>query len=329
VAAKFVLRKDPTGKYRFALIAPNGHVIAASLTYESRPGALNGIRSVKRNAPNAEIEEQTGSMQMHEVVPVDDDGKTRGRLPRLLDRGRIALISLISILVGAYIPALTNYSLPGAVQKIRGDPPVVATVGYDSDVYPDGFEMALPGPLDDAGQAPNTMTCAGVHGWLASRDAVDIDNTFLKLLVTGARDQGVSITSMHARIKKRESSPVHGTYVDCPSGGEVTSARVMFDLDSSDPRALLDKDNEQSPSQPYFKGNSVRLEKNTALLFEVRATTQKCYCSWTIVLTVLADKKEQEVEVLNHSEPFKTTARAPTYGARYDWMGGFVPITAP
>jgi hypothetical protein len=114
-----------------------------------------------------------------------------------------------------------------------------------------------------------------------------------------------------------------------PSGGEKKSARVMFDLDSSDPRALLDKGNDHSPSQPYFEGKHVPLDKNKAFVFEVRAVTQKCYCSWTIELTVVADGKPQVVEVLNHSEPFKTTARAPSYGASYNWIGRFASSTIP
>ena len=48
---KFVLRKGVTGKYHFSLVASNGQVIATSETYERRQAALNGIESVKRNAP--------------------------------------------------------------------------------------------------------------------------------------------------------------------------------------------------------------------------------------------------------------------------------------
>ena len=59
MAAKFVLKKGSTGKFRFNLVATNGQVIATSETYESRASAINGIESVKRNAPNAEIDDQT------------------------------------------------------------------------------------------------------------------------------------------------------------------------------------------------------------------------------------------------------------------------------
>ena len=59
MAAKFVLKKGSTGKFHFNLIATNGQVIATSETYESKAAALNGIESVKKNAPVAEVEDQT------------------------------------------------------------------------------------------------------------------------------------------------------------------------------------------------------------------------------------------------------------------------------
>ena len=58
-AGKFVLKKGSTGKFRFNLVATNGQVIATSEAYESKASAINGIESVKRNAPNAEIDDQT------------------------------------------------------------------------------------------------------------------------------------------------------------------------------------------------------------------------------------------------------------------------------
>jgi uncharacterized protein YegP (UPF0339 family) len=51
-AAKFVLQKGSTGKFRFNLVA-------TSEAYESKASAINGIESVKRNAPDAEIDDQT------------------------------------------------------------------------------------------------------------------------------------------------------------------------------------------------------------------------------------------------------------------------------
>jgi len=59
MAAKFVLTKGSTGKFRFNLVTTNGQVIATSEAYESKASAIKGIESVKRNAPTAEIDDQT------------------------------------------------------------------------------------------------------------------------------------------------------------------------------------------------------------------------------------------------------------------------------
>jgi uncharacterized protein len=56
---KFVLKKGSTGKFHFNLLAANGQVIATSEAYESHASALNGIESVKKNAPDAEVDDQT------------------------------------------------------------------------------------------------------------------------------------------------------------------------------------------------------------------------------------------------------------------------------
>ena len=52
---KFELYADKAGEFRFRLKAKNGEVIATSEGYTSKNGALNGIESVKENAPDAEI----------------------------------------------------------------------------------------------------------------------------------------------------------------------------------------------------------------------------------------------------------------------------------
>jgi len=49
----------PTGKFRFALTATNGQTIGTSESYESAGARDNGIESVKKNAPDAEIKDLT------------------------------------------------------------------------------------------------------------------------------------------------------------------------------------------------------------------------------------------------------------------------------
>jgi uncharacterized protein len=59
MAGKFVLKKGTSGKFHFNLVASNGQVIATSESYESRESALNGIESVKSNAPGAAVDDQS------------------------------------------------------------------------------------------------------------------------------------------------------------------------------------------------------------------------------------------------------------------------------
>ena len=55
---KFLLKKTATG-FNFHLLAGNGEVIAVSEVYKAKPSCLNGIKSVKVNAPMAGVEDQT------------------------------------------------------------------------------------------------------------------------------------------------------------------------------------------------------------------------------------------------------------------------------
>ncbi|MFC8501281.1 YegP family protein [Pedococcus sp. NPDC057267] len=59
MAGKFELYKDQAGKFRFRLKAGNGQVIAVGEAYESKASALNGIESVRKNAGDASLDDQT------------------------------------------------------------------------------------------------------------------------------------------------------------------------------------------------------------------------------------------------------------------------------
>ncbi|MBP1587775.1 MAG: YegP family protein [Clostridia bacterium] len=54
---KFVISTDKAGKYRFNLKARNGEVILSSQGYASKDTCINGINSVKKNAPDSPIVE--------------------------------------------------------------------------------------------------------------------------------------------------------------------------------------------------------------------------------------------------------------------------------
>ena len=52
---KFEVYADKAGEFRFRLKARNGEVIAVSEGYKAKQSCMNGIESVKKNAPDAEV----------------------------------------------------------------------------------------------------------------------------------------------------------------------------------------------------------------------------------------------------------------------------------
>ena len=55
---KFEVYTDKAGEFRFRLKATNGQVIAVSEGYKAIASCLNGIESVKKNAPEAAVVEE-------------------------------------------------------------------------------------------------------------------------------------------------------------------------------------------------------------------------------------------------------------------------------
>ena len=59
MAGKFVITKDKKGEFRFALKAGNGEIIAISEGYASKSGVQNGIESVRKNAADAVVVDES------------------------------------------------------------------------------------------------------------------------------------------------------------------------------------------------------------------------------------------------------------------------------
>ena len=60
MTAKFEIYKGKIGDFHWRLTHANGQVIASSGEgYTTKVNAINGLNSVKKNAPNATIEDKT------------------------------------------------------------------------------------------------------------------------------------------------------------------------------------------------------------------------------------------------------------------------------
>ena len=52
---KFEVYKDKAGEFRFRLKARNGEIIAVGESYKAKASCLNGIDSIRRNAPDSPV----------------------------------------------------------------------------------------------------------------------------------------------------------------------------------------------------------------------------------------------------------------------------------
>jgi len=59
VPGKFVIKKGPTGKFRFSLVSTNGQIVASSQAYDGKAAAMRGVASVQKLAAGARIVDMT------------------------------------------------------------------------------------------------------------------------------------------------------------------------------------------------------------------------------------------------------------------------------
>ena len=55
---KFEMYTDKAGEFRFRLKAKNGQIIATGEGYKAKSGCKNGIESIRKNAPEADVVEE-------------------------------------------------------------------------------------------------------------------------------------------------------------------------------------------------------------------------------------------------------------------------------
>lgn len=92
---KFIVKETKTG-FVFHLKANNGETIATSEVYSSKENCVNGIESLKKNAPVAPIEDQTveGYQKLgHPKFEVYEDKMSQYRFRVKASNGQIIAVS--------------------------------------------------------------------------------------------------------------------------------------------------------------------------------------------------------------------------------------------
>ena len=69
VAGRFVVVRDGDDDYRFRIEAEDGQLMATSEPYTSKSSALEGVEAIKRNAADAQVDDQSGDDQAPTATP--------------------------------------------------------------------------------------------------------------------------------------------------------------------------------------------------------------------------------------------------------------------
>ena len=57
--SKFAVYKEKKGEFRFRFKAPNGETMFSGEGYKQKKSALSAIESIKKNTPDAEVDDQS------------------------------------------------------------------------------------------------------------------------------------------------------------------------------------------------------------------------------------------------------------------------------
>jgi uncharacterized protein YegP (UPF0339 family) len=69
VAGRFAVVRDGDDGYRFRIEADGGQLMATSEPYTSTSSTLKGVEAIKRNAADAQVDDQSGDDQAPTATP--------------------------------------------------------------------------------------------------------------------------------------------------------------------------------------------------------------------------------------------------------------------
>jgi hypothetical protein len=170
-----------------------------------------------------------------------------------------------------------------------------------------GEELVVPTGVTIVG-GPG-RACRDFHPWGTQLGGVPARVAYLRLVVQGQEARSIVLTGMRAKIVEREP-PLQGTQLACPSAGEAEIRSIDIDLDEPSPEA-------QYKTPEGTKPFGFTIAKNETEIFDIRVTTEKCYCSWFLELELIIDGHKRVHTIGSQGDPFRTTAS--TASLVYSW----------
>jgi hypothetical protein len=244
--------------------------------------------------------------------------------------GRTILIAVITALLTSLATAtLANdyyTSRIGDWAFRRGTPAVSTEVTLERESRVQGLTWVFPEGLGDLSISESLVLSKAAaspddfNQWARVKGGVDVDASFVKLIVEGQRQAGVVITGMQAKIDRR-GPPLRGVLFYAPPEGERENVQIGFNLDErvAVARLINSKKSLGDPGyfeEEYFKNYNIPLKLGEDQVFTVVATTSSYYYAWYIEIEVQAGGRRHYIRIDRRQKgapqpyPFEISARA-------------------
>jgi len=159
--------------------------------------------------------------------------------------------------------------------------------------------------------------------WIARQGDAFL-RTFSRIRLTVENSSGLSVLVKEIRARVRRSPPMAGAIIWRGTQGESEIPQIGFDLDEKDSIARV-RDDKSTLGDPYTRRKTIFLEPKEVMLIDVTAETARHLCEWRVEFSVLVgglNGKMETVTVDEAGRPFRTSALAAEYAARYAFDTG-------
>jgi hypothetical protein len=149
--------------------------------------------------------------------------------------------------------------------------------------------------------------CDRFHSWALDRGGVAATDTYLRLVIQGRDANAVLLTALRAKVLERRP-PMAGIPLTCGAGGAGATIRyIRLNLDE---RPAVGRHGQMTDDQGFVTGKpfAFTLKRNETEIFDVWASTERCWCRWVLELELVVNGTRATKTLSNNGRPFQTTA---------------------
>jgi hypothetical protein len=264
----------------------------------------------------------TSNVNRGNVDKLVQAGEIHGDVTITAPRDRLFKVSIlgVAVLVAVLIVALPRsepadpQTRPQQAEQVdKVEAPLVVAVQNSSDTCSTEW-------MTSRSPAEITAVPADVVGWTdwdLVADGTPVRQSWVWLTVQGVGPNSVVINDM--KIKVQRAAPLTGTMLSRQCGGPESYRLVDVDLDEPDPRPRaeeLTSDALQVARERGWRVDVVQFPYEVSTqdseTFTIRATTEACYCSWTVELSWTSAGRTGTKTIDDGGKPFRTTADGST-----------------